>query len=35
MNYDDKWDEKIKSNLNDEEYTIFKNTLLKICEDLI
>ena len=35
MDYDDKWDEKIKSNLNDEEYTIFKNTLLKICEDLI
>ena len=33
MDYDDKWDEKIKSNLNDEEYTIFKNTLIKICEE--
>ena len=27
------WDEKIKSNLNDEEYTIFKKTLIKICEE--
>ena len=35
MDYDDKWDEKIKSNLNDEDYTIFKTTLIKICEDLI
>ena len=33
MDYDDKWDEKIKSNLNDEEYTVFKNTLIKICEE--
>ena len=33
MDYDDKWDEKIKSNLNDEEYTIFKNALIKICEE--
>ena len=33
MDYEDKWDEKIKSNLNDEEYTIFKNTLIKICEE--
>ena len=33
MDYDDKWDEKIKSNLNDEEYTIFKKTLIKICEE--
>ena len=35
MDYDDKWDENIKSNLNDEDYTIFKTTLIKICEDLI
>ena len=35
MDYDDKWDEIIKSNLNDEDYTIFKTTLIKICEDLI
>ena len=33
MDYDDKWDEKIKSSLNDEEYTIFKNALIKICEE--
>lgn len=35
MDYDNKWDEKIKCNLNYEEYTIFKSTLLKICEELI
>ena len=35
MDYDDKWDEKIKSSLNDEEYTIFKNALIKICEEFI
>jgi DNA-binding MarR family transcriptional regulator len=34
MDYDDEWDEKIKSNLSDEEYTIFKDTLKKICEEL-
>ena len=34
MNYDKEWDEKIKSNLSDEEYTIFKDTLKKICEEL-
>ena len=34
MDYDDEWDDKIKSNLSDEEYTIFKETLKKICEDL-
>lgn len=34
MDYDEKWDEKLKSNLSDEEYTIFKDTLQKICEDL-
>ena len=35
MNYDDKWDNKIKENLNEEEYTNFRNTLIKICEDLL
>lgn len=34
MDYDERWDEKLKSNLSDEEYTIFKDTLRKICEDL-
>ncbi len=34
MDYDERWDEKIKSNLSDEEYRIFKDTLRKICEDL-
>lgn len=34
MDYDDRWDEKIKSNLSDEEYNTFKDTLKKICEDL-
>ena len=34
MDYDDEWDKKIKSNLSDEEYTIFKDTLKKICEEL-
>lgn len=35
MDYDEKWDEKIKKNLNNKEYNDFKNTLRKICEDLI
>ena len=35
MNYDDEWDNKIKENLNEEEYTNFRNTLIKICEDLL
>ena len=35
MDYDEKWDEKIKRNLSDEEYSNFKNSLIKICEDLI
>ena len=35
MNYDDKWDEKIKSNLNDEEYDNLLMTLRKISEELI
>lgn len=34
MDYDERWDEKLKSNLSDDEYTIFKDTLRKICEDL-
>ena len=34
MDYDERWDEKLKSNLSDEEYRIFKDTLSKICEDL-
>ena len=34
MDYDERWDEKLKSNLSDEEYKIFKDTLRKICEDL-
>ena len=34
MDYDEEWDKKIKSNLSDEEYTIFKDTLKKICEEL-
>ena len=34
MDYDERWDEKLKSNLSDEEYRIFKDTLRKICEDL-
>ena len=34
MDYDERWYEKLKSNLSDEEYTIFKDTLRKICEDL-
>lgn len=35
MDYDERWDEIIKKNLNEKEYTNFKNTLMKICEDLI
>lgn len=34
MDYDDRWDEKLKTNLSDEEYNTFKDTLKKICEDL-
>ena len=35
IDYDEKWDEKIKKSLTDEEYNMFKETLMKICEDLI
>ena len=35
MNYDEKWDEKIKKSLTDEEYNMFKEILMKICEDLL
>ncbi|WP_405292788.1 MarR family winged helix-turn-helix transcriptional regulator [Methanobrevibacter sp.] len=35
MDYDERWDLKIKSNLSEEEYENFKNTLGKICEGLI
>ena len=35
MDYDEKWDERIKKNLTEEEYMMFKQILMKICEDLI
>lgn len=35
MDYDEKWDENLKSKLSDEEYIIFKNSLRKICEGII
>jgi DNA-binding MarR family transcriptional regulator len=35
MDYDGKWDEIIKENLSNEEFDAFKNTLKKICEELI
>ncbi len=35
MNYDEKWDEKIKENLTAEEYDNFIKTLRKISEELI
>ena len=35
LDYDDKWDEMIKENLNDEEFQDFKKLLIKICEELI
>ncbi|MDO5814010.1 MAG: MarR family transcriptional regulator [Methanobrevibacter sp.] len=35
MDYDEKWDENLKSKLSDEEYIIFKNSLRKICEEII
>lgn len=35
MDYDEKWDEIIKKDLNDEEYNNFKKTLIKIGEGLI
>ena len=35
MDYDDEWDIIIKKSLKDSEYHDFRNTLIKICEDLI
>ena len=35
MDYDEKWDEKIKEIIGNEEYINFKNTLKKISEALI
>lgn len=35
MDYDRKWDNKIKENLTDEEYNNFLKTLRIICEELI
>ena len=35
MDYDEKWDLKIKECLTKEEYDNLKNTLLKICEVLV
>lgn len=34
MDYDEKWDEKIQNILNNEEYLNFKNTLIKLCDEL-
>lgn len=35
MDYDDEWDEKIKEIIGDEKYYDFKNTLKKLCGELI
>ncbi len=35
MDYDNEWDDIIKKELTDEEYNNFRDTLIKICEDLI
>ena len=35
MDYDKKWDEKITEIIDDESYINFKNTLIKISEELI
>ena len=35
MDYDDEWDNIIKKSLKDSEYHDFRNTLIKICEELI
>ena len=35
MDYDEKWDEIIKKDLNEEEYNNFKKTLIKIGEGLV
>lgn len=34
MDYDEKWDEKIQDILNNDEYLNFKNTLIKLCDEL-
>ena len=34
MDYDEKWDKKIQDILNNEEYLNFKNTLIKLCDEL-
>ena len=34
MDYDEKQDEKIQDILNNEEYLNFKNTLIKLCDEL-
>ena len=35
MDYDDEWDVKIKKIIGENDYKIFKNTLIKICGELI
>lgn len=35
LDYDEKWDEKIKKNLTQKEFQDFKKLLIKICEELI
>lgn len=35
MDYDEKWDEKIRKIIGDEEFFNYKNTLRKICDELI
>ena len=35
MDYDDEWDEKVKEIIGNEEYNDFKNTLRKLCEEII
>ena len=35
MDYDNEWDDIIKKELTDEEYNNFRDTLIKICEELI
>lgn len=35
MDYDDEWDEKIKEIIGNDKYDEFKNTLRKLCEEII
>ena len=35
MDYDEKWDDRIKNNLTEDEFKDFKKLLIKICEELI